>query len=391
MIRAEQGVQPQRPGLAASLHQFARACPPDGAEHRVAVADTRQVASSHPVAERHGEPDEVLERAGRGLAPAAGADAGQIPPVDRDPAGARAVHAGQQFDQSRLAGTVLAHHRDGGAGLQREADVGQRRGVLAGVGEADVIKADAVGQGGGHGLARIEPQARHVVFQPEQAVGGGRRGGERASAGAGPGYLPLGAPQQADHLNHGAGGGLAVRGAQDQGRDRGAEAGRVQDPPGRFPRRGDVRGAQRLAVDLVAEPFVPGQQPVGHPEGAQLPGRGGRRGQREQVIEQPPPVGQVVIGALLHPRRLPVRHGGRDGEERHHDQGRPDQGEQHGRADELDSRADQAQGLGGRAGQGPAAFAQRVDLGQVVGPLEVLQERGLAGQVADPQAEAAGW
>jgi hypothetical protein len=41
-------------------------------------------------------------------------------------------------------------------------------------------------------------------------------------------------------------------GPQDQGHDRAAEAGRVQDPPGRLPQGSDMRGPQRLPVDLVA-------------------------------------------------------------------------------------------------------------------------------------------
>jgi hypothetical protein len=177
-------------------------------------------------------------------------------------------------------------------------------------------------------------------------------------------------------------------GPQDQDQDRGGKAGRVQDPPGCFPQRGGMRGVQRLAVDLVTEPDVPGQQPVGHLEGAQLPGRGGRRGQREQILAQPPPVGQVVAGPLFYPRCLPVGPGGRDGEQRDHDQRRPEQGEQNGRADERDAREDHAQGLGRRTRQRPAALAQRLDLGQVLGPLEVLKERRRTGQGAEPQAEA---
>jgi hypothetical protein len=179
-----------------------------------------------------------------------------------------------------------------------------------------------------------------------------------------------------------------VRGPQDQRHDRSAEAGRVHDPPGRLPHRGDVRGPQRPGVDLVAKPDVPGEHPFGDTERAQFPGRCGGRGQREQVAEQPPAVGQVVVGALLHPGRLPVGHGRGDGEQRDQDQGRPDQREQYRRADERDPRSDHPQGLGGGAREGPAAFSQRVDLAEVVGPLEVLEERCVAGQFADPQAEA---
>ena len=391
-VGAEQGVEPESAGLAVALslsgHQVPRAGPADRAEHGLPVVDAEQVTGAHPVAERHGEPDEVLERAGRGLAPADRADAGQVPSVDQDPSLGRAVHAGQQLDQGRLSRAVLPHDRDGGAGLQVQAYVGECRVVLARVGESDVLQADAVGQFDGRGLARLPPETCHVVLEPQQPVGRGGCGRERPGAGAGPGHLPLGPAQQADHLDHGAGRGVAVRGPQDQGHDSGTEARRVQDPPGRLPHRGHVRGPQRLPVNLVAEPDVPGQQPVGHPEGTQLPGRGRRRGQCEQVVEQTPAIGQVVIGALLHLGRLPVGHGRRDGQQRDHHERRPDQGEQHGRAHELDCRAQHAQGLGRRARQGPAALPERLELFQVVGPLEVLQVRRLAGQIADPQAEA---
>jgi len=127
-----------------------------------------------------------------------------------------------------------------------------------------------------------------------------------------------------------------MRGPQDQRDDRGAEACRVHDPPGRLPHCGDVRGPQRPGVDLVAEPDVPGEHPLGRAERTQFAGRRGGRCQREQVAEQPPAVGQVVVGALLHPGRLPVGHGRRDGKQRNHDQRRPDQSEQHRRADERD-------------------------------------------------------
>jgi hypothetical protein len=250
-----------------------------------------------------------------------------------------------------------------------------------------VIEADAVRQFGRRGLPGVGGQAGHVVLEPDQPVRRGGRGGERAGAGAGPGHLALGAAKQADDLDHGARGGVAVRGSQHEGDDRDAESGGVQDPSRGFGERGDVSRAQRLRVDLIAEPDVPGEQPVRHPEGPQLPGR--RRGgsQREQVAEQAPAIGQVVIGALFHLGRPPVGHGRRDGEQRHHDQWRPDQGEQHGCPHELDAGADHSQRLGGRAGQGPAAFSQPVDLGQVVGPLEVLKEGRVAGEAADPQAK----
>jgi hypothetical protein len=258
-----------------------------------------------------------------------------------------------------------------------------------------MVEADALLQA----IRRVRPglvplpgrrsQPGYVVLQPQQAVGGDGRGGERACAGAGPGDLTLSAAQQADDLDHGAGRGIAVRGPQDEGDDRAAEPGRVQNPPRRLDQGPGASGPHRPPVHLITQPGVPGQQPVRHPEGPQFPGRPGGGRQRKQVIAQAPGIGEVVVGPLLHPGRYPVGHGRCDGEQRNHDQRRPDQGKQDGCPGELDGRADHPQRLRRRGRQGPAALAQRVDLGQVIRSLEELQERRVAGQAADMQPEAA--
>jgi hypothetical protein len=101
-----------------------------------------------------------------------------------------------------------------------------------------------------------------------------------------------------------------VRGPQDQHQRGPREPGGVQEPARRLPDRGAPGGAPGGAVDLVTQPGVPVQQGPGRPERAQL--AGGRRGggEREQLAQQPPRVGEVVVVAFLD---LPGRRSARPG------------------------------------------------------------------------------
>ena len=162
----------------------------------------------------------------------------------------------------RLPCAVLAHQRDDdGRPSANMAISVQRRGLLAGVGETDMLQARCPGAGPRRNLARTASERRvHVVLQPEQTVGGSHRGRERASAGARPESLCCWARRiRLTSRHHRTRQHLAVHGAQDQDHDRADERKAVQDPSGRLPRGAATCGTQRLAVDLVAEAGVTGR------------------------------------------------------------------------------------------------------------------------------------
>src|SRR3546814_15295766 len=87
----------------------------------------------------------------------------QIAAVEQDTAGVGRVQPGQQLDQGGLAGAVLADQRQRLAWTDVQVDVLQRRGVGAGVGEADVLEADAVA--GVRALDRRALRGGHRGFQ----------------------------------------------------------------------------------------------------------------------------------------------------------------------------------------------------------------------------------
>ena len=64
------------------------------------------------------EPEEILECARQARPPLVGRHARQRRLVDEDRARRRLVHLGEQLDQRRLAGAVLADDRDDRAGRQ---------------------------------------------------------------------------------------------------------------------------------------------------------------------------------------------------------------------------------------------------------------------------------
>ena len=72
-------------------------------------------------------------------------DVAEVVPVDRDPALARVVEAGEQLRDRRLARSRLTDERDGRACGNLEVDVVQDLGQLA-VAEADVVEVDSAGR-----------------------------------------------------------------------------------------------------------------------------------------------------------------------------------------------------------------------------------------------------
>ena len=88
--------------------------------------------------------------------------------VDQDPAGGGHVHLGEQLDEGRLAGAVLAHHRDHGPRGQSQVDVLEHQPVAGTrVGEGDAVEADAGLQPGGRRQVAGALE-RRVVLQPGQ-------------------------------------------------------------------------------------------------------------------------------------------------------------------------------------------------------------------------------
>ena len=88
--------------------------------------------------------------------------------VDEDPAGGGHVHLGQQLDEGRLAGAVLAHHRDHRPRGQVQVDVLEHQPVAGSrVGEGDAVEADAGLEPGGRRQVAGALE-RRVVLQPGQ-------------------------------------------------------------------------------------------------------------------------------------------------------------------------------------------------------------------------------
>src|SRR5665647_3262400 len=108
--------------------------------------DLRQVAHPGGRASQQLEPGEVLEAGGDPVPPVPQGDPSQVDAVHPDGPGAGLVEPRQQFDQGRLARTVLADDRDGGAGGQVQVDAGEHRPVGSGVGERDALQPDPVVQ-----------------------------------------------------------------------------------------------------------------------------------------------------------------------------------------------------------------------------------------------------
>ena len=119
------------------------------------------------------EAEEVLERAGQARrATRRPACAPASAPSTRMRAARRLVELGQQLDQRRLAGAVLADERDDRAGRQVEVDVVEHQPLGARVGERHVVEADAVVRAGRAPAGRRSATSDGgVVLEPGQAPG----------------------------------------------------------------------------------------------------------------------------------------------------------------------------------------------------------------------------
>ncbi len=180
---------------------------------------------------------------GRDRRPAARRRPGSAPDVGL-------VHAEQQLDERRLARAVLPDDGHRRPGRQRAASSASSTAPLgARVAEGDVAQRDARPQ---PGRARRRPGGgvgRGVmVLEPEQPVGGRQGGDQRAGAVGGRGQLGARAADQRDRHQHGAERDPRPSVARDDDeRDRGHQAGRVQQParPTARPGPGAPRGRLR--------------------------------------------------------------------------------------------------------------------------------------------------
>ena len=143
----------------------------DGRHDRGLVVQPRHVADAHGVAGPELEAEEVLERARQPRAPLVRGHAGQLDAVHQDPAGGRLVELGEELHQRRLAGAVLADDGDDRAGGQLEIHIVQHQALGAGIGERDVLEADAVSEPRGHGQVGRCDQRGGVVLEPGEAPG----------------------------------------------------------------------------------------------------------------------------------------------------------------------------------------------------------------------------
>ena len=154
--RAELGVEPGR----QAVDDVVGAGPVDGADHRRHVVEPRLVADADALAGDQLEAEEVLERPGQPGPPRPARDRREVDAVDGDAPGRRAVHPGQQLDERRLAGAVLADDRHDGAGRQQHVDVVEGEAFGARVAERHVLEADAVAQPVGRLGRGAAPPAR---------------------------------------------------------------------------------------------------------------------------------------------------------------------------------------------------------------------------------------
>ena len=102
------------------------------------VADADVLADQELVA------DEVLEDDADAVAERRDVPLGQVGAVEDDAAAGRFVEPGEELDERGLAGPVLSDQRQLAAGRQVEAHPLERGSIAAGIGEGDVLEADAV-------------------------------------------------------------------------------------------------------------------------------------------------------------------------------------------------------------------------------------------------------
>ncbi len=102
------------------------------------------VARAYVLSHEHLIPGEVLENHSDTLAQRRLVPLRQIASVEKNVAGGRLIEPSQEFDQSRLAGAVLADQRQARARPQVQTDMLERRRVRTRIHEAHVLEPDAV-------------------------------------------------------------------------------------------------------------------------------------------------------------------------------------------------------------------------------------------------------
>src|SRR5713101_59010 len=180
---AERGVIPLwKPG-----DELGRAGLSAGDLDPLAVVDVLHVAE--PDVFRRGRlvGDVVLEHRTDLGAELVGVEVLDVDPIDQDPAGVGVVQAADQLEQGRLAGAVPADYGQRLARLDSEAEVGQRVGLSARVGECHVVKADLAAhrlrdlhRGGRRLHRRLRLHQLEQVVQVEVVLVHPRKAGEDA-------------------------------------------------------------------------------------------------------------------------------------------------------------------------------------------------------------------
>jgi hypothetical protein len=178
-----------------------------------------------------------------------------------------------------------------------------------------------------------------------------------------------------------------VCGAQHEHDDRGDQTGCEHDPARRLPYGRHERGADGAPTDRLGQLRVARRQRVGEPVGPQLASGGCGGGEREQRLEHPPVLGQRLVGAALDTSGAAVGERRREREHRHDEHRRVDEREQHDDADRPQRLTEQADELARRAGERAPATGERVQSGEQLRPLEVLERRQRRRDAHDPQAE----
>jgi hypothetical protein len=215
--------------------------------------------------------------------------------VEADRAAVRLVESAQQLGEARLAGAVLPHHGDNRAGRQEEADVFQHRPLATGIGEGDIVEANAGTQFDRrrNRAGRFRHRRGHVRLQPQQPL---RRAEPVTVQEVGLGHqlgeiLRHSAACDEDHHHLPRRGVQHRRGQVDRRRVGAAE----QGPRGALPHRSAVPCRSHPLVTVPPGRPVPLGHVIAETSDANLLGGTGAGAEQEQV----PCVPDVSRGGLL--------------------------------------------------------------------------------------------
>ena len=306
--------------------------------------------------------------------------------VDQDRARRRLVHAEQQLHQRRLARAVLPDDRHRRPGGQREGERGKHRPFGARVAERQV--AESIPDRSRAGAVAVPARrdgGRVVVLEPEQAVGGRQGGDHPGRPGGGRGQLGAGAADQRDRHQHGAerDGAVATRGPRrTRSRPSGPPRTAASRPTGRrvpcAPRGRHAGRATRSAAACTRLGAGPGRRSGARPRRTRS--RTGRRSVRPGGGPRPSrPRDRFVI-------RFAIRSATSGGTAATGSSSSHGDTEPSSTSRAMMRAADETlrQDLPGRGGELAAAGVEPLDLGEVVGPLQVLQRRHAADQLDHP-------